>query len=363
MLGRASHGALLCAAMALLVSASACDVVSSGESDQQKATACEKPPSVPFSGSSVAKVPKDVPKPKSAKLTIAYANGLDASEPLHVEGLAAKAEVERLGGSFITDDAKGQPDLQVSQIQQFIARKVDGIFVSVVDPGALSPVLRQAKDAGIPVVGVEVDLESTDPPEGWASQIWLGRDKLAYLQTQHLARRVPCKGAYAHIDLAIRVPAIEYVVKRARFWAGKFGLKALGTSSNPTGDIPGGGQAMTKLLAKYPSVDGVLAYHDASATGARASARASGKPQLPVIGANGDSLGFQSVRSGKISATVQMQYVDAGRIGAWALHHLVAGEEVPKTVRTGDPRLITKANVDSVPTWPEQLEKRYGASE
>ncbi len=353
------------AGIALLATAAmGCGAVDSGSAEKKEASkgsGCPDAPQVAFTNQQAQGVQTELPTPRRGKLKIAYANGTDAVEPLHVEGVALKREVEKLGGSFITSDAKGQPDLQVSQIQQFITRGVDGIFVSVIDPGALAPVLKRAQKAGIPVVGVEVSLTSTDPGPGWSSQIWLGRDRLPYLQTQEAVRRLPCKGGFVQMQFAIPVPTIVHMVEGQRRWGKAFGLKPLGIATNPTNDIAGGEKAMTQLLSKYPDMNGLIAYNEESAVGASAAARAAGKRGLPIIGGNGGSLGLSAVKDGRIDATVQLRFPDAGRAGAHVLYGLIQGEKVAKTIAVEPPILVTKANVDQVQTWDATLEQRYGS--
>ena len=51
---------------------------------------------------------------------------------------------------------------QVSQIENFIANKIDLLLVNAVDPKAIAPVLKKARDAGIVVVAVDVGAEGAD---------------------------------------------------------------------------------------------------------------------------------------------------------------------------------------------------------
>ena len=48
---------------------------------------------------------------------------------------------------------------QVGQIENFIANKIDLLLVNAVDPKAIAPVLKKARDAGIVVVAVDVGAE------------------------------------------------------------------------------------------------------------------------------------------------------------------------------------------------------------
>ncbi len=73
-------------------------------------------------------------------------NGMD-------EG-AKKNDVE-----MIYNNPDGNPTAQVSAIENFITQKVDVIIVDALDPNGVQPVLKQAQDAGIPVIAVDEVLD------------------------------------------------------------------------------------------------------------------------------------------------------------------------------------------------------------
>jgi ribose transport system substrate-binding protein len=301
-------------------------------------------------------------EPESEDLTIGYANPLDANEAVNVEATAMILETERLDGEFLNVDSNGDPDQQVSDIERMVAQGVDAIIVFPLDNRALDPALKQAQDANIPVVGIEWNLDAADPGPGVDTQVWEQRDRQSYLQAKAAAEFMEPGSQYAQIGFAVQVPSIEKQVERAAFWAEKYGLESLGRVDNPTDDIAGGEKAMTEAVSQWPDMDGVIAYNEESATGASAAARAQGKRELPLIGNNGGSLGFSSVESDAIDATVQTPVVDAGRCAVWGAYDLAQGNEVPDAVVPGEPAIITQETLDDVTTWEEQLEEEYGKS-
>jgi hypothetical protein len=42
------------------------------------------------------------------------------------------------------------------------------------------------------------------------------------------------------------------------------------------------------------------------------------------------------------------------------LYDLNQSKKVPKTVKAGNPELVTEGNVDQVTSWDDQLEEEYG---
>jgi ribose transport system substrate-binding protein len=346
--------------LAALAGCGSDDDSDAGSSGASGTTTTTKAASVPFEGSLENGLPVCYPEPKPKALTIGFANPLDANETVNGEARAMKLETEKLGGKFINIDTKADIDLQVSAIEQLVARKADAIIVFPNDPKALNPALQKAKDAGIPVIGIDANLRGQDPGL-YTSQVWQRRDEASYLQAKEAARLMPAGAGYAQVGFVVRVPTIEYSLERAKFWGDKFGLESLGRVDNPSDDIAGGEKAMTEVLSKYPDAKGVVAYNEESATGARSAARASGNRDVTLVGANGGSLGFASVKDGKIDATVQFDVPGIGKCAVWGAYDAAEGQTLPKTVlAAGAPRVITQENVGDTPSWDETLQQRYG---
>jgi ribose transport system substrate-binding protein len=68
---------------------------------------------------------------------------------------AAKESAGELGWSMHVYDAKFDPNQMLTGVQQAVVAKADGIILEVVDCATVKNALQQAKDAGIPVVGIE----------------------------------------------------------------------------------------------------------------------------------------------------------------------------------------------------------------
>jgi ribose transport system substrate-binding protein len=316
---------------------------------------------VPFTGSLELDVPEGYPEPKSGRLRLGFLNPLKANEFLNTLGRAMQLETEKLGGEFVELDAKGDVNTQVSQFNQLIAQKLDGIAVFALDPGSVAPAVKRAKAAGIPLVTIDLNFESTTDIDGFDSQVWQRRDEAAYLGAREMASQVGNGADVATIDFAVKVPSIVYSIDRANFWAKKFGLNVLGNASNPTDDIAGGEKAMTELLGKFPDITGVIGYNDPSAIGAASAARAQGNRDLTFGGQNGGSDALEAIRAGRLSYTAKLDPPSMGKAFAWGLYDLNQGTDVPKTVKAGKPELVTQDNVDQVKSWDEQLEEEYGS--
>ena len=318
---------------------------------------------VEFTGSLEADVPVGYDEPEEGEFRLAYLNPLGGNEFLNTLGRAMKLETERLGGTYVELDAKGDVDTQVSQFQQVVAQDVDGIFVFALDPGAVQPALTRAKEADIPVVTIDLNFESTEDIGDFDSQILQRRDEAAYLGAQEMARQLDGEGEVATIDFAVQVPSIVYSIERGTYWAEQFGLTVVGKASNQSDDIAGGEQAMTELLGNYPDIRGVIGYNDPSAIGAAAAARAQGKEGLVFGGQNGGSDALEAIDAGRLSYTAKLDPPSMGKFAAWGLYNLLQGNEIPKTVKAEAPEIVTSDNIGDVESWDDQLQEEYGKTQ
>jgi ribose transport system substrate-binding protein len=304
-------------------------------------------------------VPASYPQPKGGKYHFAYLNPVGGNEFLHTLGEAMRLETQKLGGTYTELDAKGDVNTQVSQFDQLVAQKVDGIAVFALDPGSVAPDVKRAKKAGIPLVTIDLDFSANPDLKGYDTQVLQRRDEAAYLGAQEMAKQVGSGASVGTIDFAVKVPSIVFSIDRGKYWAQKFGLKIAGNASNPSDDIAGGEKAMTQLLGKFPDIKGVIAYNDPSAIGGASAARTQGKRDIVMGGQNGGSDALAAIKAGRESYTLKLDAPSMGKDFAWALFNLKEGVDVPKSVKAGAPQLVTKDNVGSVKPWDQILKEEY----
>jgi ribose transport system substrate-binding protein len=304
-------------------------------------------------------IPDSYPQPKPGKYHFAYLNPVGGNEFLHTLGAAMRLETQKLGGTYTELDAKGDVNTQVSQFDQLIAQKVDGIAVFALDPGSVAPEVKRAQKAGIPLVTIDLDFSANPNLHGFDTQVLQRRDEAAYLGAQEMAKQAGSGASVGTIDFAVKVPSIVFSINRGKYWAQQFGLKVSGNASNPSDDIAGGEKAMTQLLGKFPDIKGVIAYNDPSAIGAASAARSQGNRSLVLGGQNGGSDALEAIKAGRESYSVKLDAPSMGKDFAWALFDLKEGVKVPKSVKAGKPVIVTKDNVDSQTPWDQQLKQEY----
>ena len=202
-------------------------------------------------GKAAATYPKPAIK-AGFKCTIGFQNPLAANESLQYMQKGAVAQAKALKCKLIVLDDALSVDKQVSNMQQLLAQKVKAIIFYPLDPKATTPVLAQAKKAGVVVVAIDSNFGNPKSPvtPGITAQVWQGRDIMAFLQVQALVKVKP--GAKVGlIGIGAPVPALKYLNAREAFYAKKAGMTVLGTQDNPTDDVTGGEKAGNALIQRY----------------------------------------------------------------------------------------------------------------
>ncbi len=101
--------------------------------------------------------------------TVAIAMPTQSSERWINDGANMKAQLENLGYKVLLQYAEDDPQMQYSQIENFVGQQVDCIVIAAVDSGSLTGVEAQAKAAGIPVIAYDRLLMDTDAVSYYAS--------------------------------------------------------------------------------------------------------------------------------------------------------------------------------------------------
>ena len=309
----------------------------------------------------VLELPTTFGEPTAADLTIGFLQPLGASETVATLQRTVELEVERLGGTTISLDALADPDLQVTQMEQLIDQGVDAIIVWPLDSRVLVASTQRAQEAGIPVIAMESNPVDFEDLRGFDAQVVFGRDLEAFIHAYEMAKLNP-GGKVGTIGFVLPVESLEAYVQLTTAYAEQFGLEVVDRANDPSGDPAGGEIAGNELLTANPDLTGVFAYNDPSATGAGTAARAANR-DIFTFGVDGESIGFESIRSGRQTLTIQVAIVEMGQELVAAAYILVQNPDadLPPSVFPKMPVVVTAENVDIVATWDDQLAEEYGA--
>ena len=248
-------------------------------------------------------------------------------------------------------DGAGNDNTQTSQVDNFITQGVDLLLISPFEAAPLTPAVKRAMQAGIPVI--ELDRRSVGTP-GKDYTAFVGGDnyKIAYEAGQYTAKTLlPDGGEVAVIEgLPSSTPAVE------RLNGFKDGVKSnpkIQVVAEQAGDwLPDKGETVfAAMLQAHPDIKVVYASNDLMAAGAYLAAKGAGKAgQVKVIGTDGlpgPSGGIAAVARGEWAATFTYPTGAEQALDLARQILLDCASSVPTTV-TVPTQAITKENAQQL---------------
>jgi ribose transport system substrate-binding protein len=245
----------------------------------------------------------------------------------------------------IFKDAQNDSLKQRSQIEEFVASKVDLIIVSPKEAAPLTPPVAEAYKKGIPVIVLDRRVLGSD----YTSFIGADNKKIGRNAGAWIAKKLGGKGNVVELKgLMTSTPGQD---RNSGF---REGIKGSDLKVVFEADMkwlePNARKEMESALATNPKIDLVYGHNDPGAHGAYLAAKAAGREkEMLFVGI--DALpheGQAYVKQGILSAS--FEYPTGGREAIEEALAILGGKQVPKEV-TLDSRVFTKENVDKGGEW------------
>jgi ribose transport system substrate-binding protein len=192
-------------------------------------------------------------------------------------GLRAEADSNKY--DVIVTAAEFDLGKQTSQIEDFIARKVDAIVVCPVDSRGIGAAIKKANEARIPVFTADIAAQESDVMSHIASDNIAG----GRLAGEYLATHLGKKGTVGIINQ----PAITSVLDRVQGFREAI---ARYPDMKIVADVNGQGvrdmamRAASDLFQAHPDINGIFGINDDSALGALDAARQGKRMTVAIIG-------------------------------------------------------------------------------
>ena len=236
---------------------------------------------------------------------------------------------------------------QVGQIENFIANKIDLLLVNAVDPKAIAPVLKKARDAGIVVVAVDVGAEGADYTV-MSDNVAAGANACDYI-----VKKLKGKGNVVIVNGPPVTSVTDRVIGCKKVFAANSGIKLLSDNQDAKGSRDGGMAVMQDLLTANPKIDAVFAINDPTGIGAELAikqAKREGVFITAVDGAPDAVVALKDPKSLFEGSSAQNPYQmasDGVKIG----YEIMNGKKPPSNVKLLPVPLITKANLKDYAGW------------
>ncbi len=217
------------------------------------------------------------------------------------EGL--KKEADKYGYDLIITSADWDLGKQISQIEDFISRKVDAIIVSPVDSKGIGSGIDEANKAGIPVFTADIAAEEGKVVSHIASDNVQG----GRLAGEYLAKLLNGKGKVAIINQ----PAITSVLDRV---AGFREAIVKYPDIKVVADVNGQGvrdrslQVSADVLQANPQLDGIFGINDDTALGALDAVNQFNRKGIYIVGYDATPPAVDAIEKGSPLKADVVQY-------------------------------------------------------
>lgn len=333
MKSRKTAGIFLASVMMLF--SAACGSASSGSSPSPS-TAGTAAPAASVAAASTA-------TPASAKkITMGFAQVGAESGWRTANTKSVQDSAKEAGFDLKFSDAQQKQENQIKAIRNYIQQKVDVIAFSPVVESGWDTVLKEAKDAGIPVILTDRAVDSKDTSlyktfigsdfveEGRSAGKWLVD---TFKDAKQQVNIVELQGTTGSAPANDRKSGFEEVIKS------NTNLKII---ASQTGDFTRakGKEVMQAFLKAHKDINVLYAHNDDMAIGAIQAIEAAGlKPgkDITIISVDGVKDGFIAASEGKINFIVECNPLLGPQL-MQAAKDVLGGKEVPK-------RIVTKEGV------------------
>ena len=221
-----------------------------------------------------------------------------------------RSEAEARGHRLVYTDAAGSAAKQVADVRSMIAQGVDAIFLAPREEQPLAPVILEAKNAGIPVILLDRNVDPSLAVAGEDFVTFIGSDfveegrRVGEWLTEATggeAQIVQLEGTTGSSPANDRKQGFEEAI------AGQADMQIV---ASQTGDFARdeGRQVMETLLQANPDVTAVYAHNDEMAIGAIAALEAAGRTpgeDVLVMSIDGGREAVQLIIDGKINYIVE----------------------------------------------------------
>lgn len=227
------------------------------------------------------------------------------------QAMAGKAK--DLGVTLLVNDAQGSAERQVQQVETFIAQQVDAIILNPCEVEASSPAVEKAVAAGIPIVNMNSETQST--PTAFVGS----RDEeAARLALAYIAKRLNGKGNLLLMDGVMGQAAqIKRSEGTREILAKSPGLKVLAEQTAEWDRAKAMSLMENWIQSHGANINAVFAQNDEMGMGALlALERAHLKDKVVLVSVDAIADALQAVSEGRLDATV---FQDAKQQGATAV--------------------------------------------
>ena len=266
---------------------------------------------------------------ESYKIGITQNNvGVDSYQTTYEQAFIAAADANPDVEAVVLD-AGGDVARQIAQLQDLIQQRVDAIIIWPTNGQAVVPAVRQAKQAGIPVIVTNSNIAE----EGFdfiASFSGPNNIQQGASSAELMCEALDNKGNIVQIS---GQPGYTTAIERQKGFEDRLAEACPDVTIMET--QPGdwnrekSQRVMEAFLVKYDNIDGVYAGDDNMGVGALNAAKAEGREGIAFIGATNFAVGYEAMERGEYYGSIYQSPVDDAEAALQTAIDVLDGKDVP----------------------------------
>jgi ribose transport system substrate-binding protein len=252
-------------------------------------------------------------------------------------------------GPLLEQDREGQ----ITVVQNFITRRVDGIVLAPIDSQALVAPVKEAAEEGIPVVIFDSGLDEDSLGDSAALVSYVATDNHhgGELAADEIARRLPDRGNV--VLLRYMVGSQSTLEREEGFLDGlkKYPHLTLLSSDQYSGDTPQSAlDKAQQMLGKYgDQINALFAVCEPNTAGTLKALEETGQAgKVVFIGFDPNQRIVQALAENKVQGIVLQDPVRMGYLSVKAMIEHLNGQKVEKRISTGEV-IATPENMNDAP--------------
>lgn len=230
---------------------------------------------------------------------------------------------------------------QITIIETYLNRNIDGLVLAAADVKALVPVVERAYEIGVPTVTIDSGIDSDVPVCFVATDNIEGAREAA----RHLAALIGNKGEVASIPF---FPGAATSILREQGFLEElknFPDIDLVATQYSMSDVAKAMAVTENILTAHPGLDGIFAAAENCAIGVMGALSAKGlSGKVKVVAFDASEEEITGLENDAIQALIVQDPFRMGYLGVKVCYEVLQGKSVPKRIDTGV-TVVTKQNL------------------
>ncbi len=260
---------------------------------------------------------------------------------------------EENGFELIFNAADNKQEAQIAAVRSFINQGVDAIVIAPITVDGWDDVLKEAQDAGIPVILEDRTVSASE--DLYASWVGLDFEQEGRTAGEWAADQFGETGA--NLVILEGTTGSSAALDRATGFAEAIDGTAINVLDSQTGDFTrdGGKKVMEGFLQKYGSeINLLFAHNDDMGLGALDAIKAAGLvpgQDIQIVTIDAVKDGMQALADGEFNFIVECNPILGEKV-AELVKKVLAGEDVPKAEIVPDGAFTQEDAIELLPTRP-----------